>query len=429
MVLNDQNRAYTSHASAAETPIIVERWPTEMPLFVATAILAGFIWLLLIVSVVGIVYVLFFGLFFAIIKLAMVGQLRGSAVRLGPNQFPELYETVESLARRMGTRMPEVYLMQAGGALNAFAMKFIRANFVVLFSDLLSACGDNKAARNMIIAHELGHLKCGHVRWHWFLLPAAFIPFLASALSRAREYTCDRYGLAGAGDKDGAAFGLTILASGGAHAASVNRTELIRQKETVSRSVLMTLAEWFGSHPPLSKRIAEMDPSLAGNSQSQGVGPALALAFVMGIPIVLSVMVWQFGRSDFVRQIRTAMDSVAVRDTSLAEDKPYVIPPDAAERARAGVMQIAEFVEQERKSGSLPWNLQDVKQRMIARGFRAEFPVDPYDGYDFGYDQRGTDFIVWSGGADQVSWTDDDIRYDSRFGRIVTARADSARTP
>jgi Zn-dependent protease with chaperone function len=400
-----------------------------MPLFAATAIAAAFVWIALIVSVVGIVYILFFGLFFAIIKLVMVGQLRGSAVRLGPNQFPELYETVETLARRMGTRMPEVYLMQAGGALNAFAMKFIRANFVVLFSDLLTACGDNKAARDMIIAHELGHLKCGHVRWHWFLLPASFIPFLASALSRAREYTCDRYGLAGAGDKDGAAFGLTILASGGAHATRVNRTELIRQKESVSRSPLMTLAEWFGSHPPLSKRIAEIDPSLAGNSQTPGVGPALALSFVIGIPLALSIVVWQFGRSDFVRQIRTAMDSVAVQDTSIAEDEPHVVPPDAAERARAGVMQIAEFIELERKSGSLPWNLQDVKQRMIARGFRAEFPVDPYDGYDFGYDQRGSDFIVWSGGADQVSWTDDDIRYDSRFGRIVSPRADSVRTP
>jgi Zn-dependent protease with chaperone function len=52
-----------------------------------------------------------------------------------------------------------------------------------------------------------------------FCCPLGFVPFLAPALSRAREYTCDRYGLAGAGDKDGAALGLTILASGGAYAS------------------------------------------------------------------------------------------------------------------------------------------------------------------------------------------------------------------
>ena len=429
MTQHDQSRAFSGQTPPSLSPIVVKRWPTEIPLFVVTAILASIIWVVLIFSGVGLVYVALFAMFFGIVKLVMVGQLRGSAVRLGPNQFPELFDTVDTLARRMGTRTPEVYLMQAGGALNAFAMRFVRSNFVVLFSDLLTACGDNKAARDMIIAHELGHLKCGHVRWHWFIMPAAFIPFLTSALSRAREYTCDRYGLAGAGDKDGAALGLTILASGGPHASSVNRTELIRQKESVSRSGLMTLAEWFGSHPPLSKRIAEMDPALAGNSRSSGSGPAVAVALLFGLPIALTVVFWQVGQTEFVRNIRTAMNPTGVvEDSTQVEEEPYVAPPDAEERARAGITQIAEFIEQERRSGSLPWNLQEVKQR-AARTFRMEFPVDPFDGSDFGYDQRGADFIVWSSGPDQRSWTDDDIRYDSRAGRIVSARADSVRTP
>jgi len=430
MTLDDQSRAFSAQPPVAQHAIVVERWPTERPLFILTAILASIIWLLLIVSGIGMVYVASFALFFGIMKLVLVGQVRGSAVRLGPSQFPELYNTVDSLARRMGTRTPEVYLMQAGGALNAFAMRFVRSNFVVLFSDLLLACGDNKAARDMIIAHELGHVKCGHVRWRWFLLPASFIPFLASALSRAREYTCDRYGLAGAGDRDGAALGLTILASGGPHASSVNRTELIRQKETVSRSGLMTLAEWFGSHPPLSKRIAEMDPSLAGNSRSSGSGPALAVALILGLPFALTIVFWQLSQTEFVKKVRTAMQPAAVVDEdSATTEEPYVPPLDAEQRARAGVTQIAEFIELERKTGAIPWNIQEVKQRMTARGFRAEFPVDPFDGEDFGYDHIRGDFIVWSIGADQRSWTDDDIRYDSRIGRIVSARGDTVRTP
>src|SRR5258705_8404543 len=146
--------------------------------------------------------------------------------------------------------VPETYLMQAGGSLNAFATRFLRSHMVVLFSDLLEACGDNTAARDMIIAHELGHIKSGHLRWRWFLLPAGVIPFLTSALSRAREYTCDRYGLAGAGNADGAGLGLAILAAGASHGPLVNRAELVRQRVTVSRSGWMTLGEWFGTHPP-----------------------------------------------------------------------------------------------------------------------------------------------------------------------------------
>ena len=405
--------------SASLAPIVVSRWPTEIPLLVLTAVIAAILWLVLIVSVVGILYVGVLALFFFVIRLAFIGYLRGSAVRLGPNQFPELYGAIDSLARRMQMRTPEAYLMQAGGDLNAFATRFVRANIIVLYSDLLEACGDSTAARDMIIAHELGHLKCGHVRWHWFLLPALFIPFLGTALSRAREYTCDRFGLAGAGDKDGATLGLTILASGGAYAQQVNREQLVRQKETVTGSGLMTLAEWFGTHPPLSRRIGRLDPALARASRDFVTGPVMAGAIVLAVPLSIIALVMSISGSEFAAKIRDAMNQGAVAGEQQGLDSVYVAPPDAAERARADIARIAAFVHEERNRGSLPWNLTDLKERM-ALGFRAEFPVDPFDGNDYGYDHRGEQFVVWSSGADQKSWTADDIRYDSRAGRIVS---------
>lgn len=47
--------------------------------------------------------------------------------------------------------------------------------------------------------------------------------------------------------------------------------------------------------------------------------------------------------------------------------------------------------------------------------------METYDGSDYGYDQRGSAFLIWSSGPDGRSWTADDIRYDSRLGRIVDA--------
>jgi Zn-dependent protease with chaperone function len=393
---------------------------------VVTAFVATIIWFLLIFSGLGIIYVALLALVLWMIHLALIGHLRGSAVRLGPNQFPELYASIDTLAQRMGMRTPEAYLMQAGGSLNAFATRFLFSNIVVLFSDLLEACGDNTSARDMIIAHELGHIKCGHLRWHWFLMPAAFIPFLGSALSRAREYTCDLYGLAGAGDAEGASFGLTILASGGILAPKVNRAELVRQRETILRSGLMTLAEWFGSHPPLSKRIAEIDPMLAGTARVRGGGPVVAATLVVGVPALLFMALLQIAQSSIGANFLASINPNAATSAQDELDS-YVVPADAELRARAEVAQLAEFIEQERKRGSIPWNLTEVRQRMAAAGYRGEFPVDPYDGSDYGYDQRGGDFMVWSSGADQLSWTEDDIRYDSRIGGIVGASAGTRR--
>ena len=203
--------------NAAQTPhhrIHVERWPSELPLFTLVLLISLVLWLAIVISVVGLLYAVFFGVFFFVTHMAFVAHVRGSSVKLKRDQFPELYDTVARLSQQLEMDRPDAYVMQSGGALNALATRFLGAKIIVLFSDLLEACGDNHAARDMIIAHELAHLKCGHLRWHWLTLPGFFIPFLGGALSRAREYTCDRYGIAGAGNADDSLRGLAILAAG-----------------------------------------------------------------------------------------------------------------------------------------------------------------------------------------------------------------------
>src|SRR5688500_18719366 len=253
-------------SSIPDVSVTVERWPTERPLFALSLIVSIILWFLAVISIFGIIYAAIFGLVFFLMHLGFVAHVRGSAVRLSHEQFPELHERVARMAVRLGMiRVPETYVMQAGGALNAFATRFIGANIVVLYSDLLEACGDDEAARDMIIAHELGHIQAGHLAWHWVLLPSALVPFLGTALSRAREYTCDRFGLAGAGDKDGALVGLSILAAGAKFGPKVNRVALVAQRASLNNG-WMTLGEWLSTHPPLSKRLAALEPGLIGNA-------------------------------------------------------------------------------------------------------------------------------------------------------------------
>jgi Zn-dependent protease with chaperone function len=429
----DHARYSGSPSPSDSSPIVVERWVTEQPLFVLAALVATALWVVIVFTVVPLVYAVFLGLFFGLMRLGFMAHIRGSAVRLGPNQFPELHETVARLARRMGIDdVPAAYLMQAGGSLNAFATRFFGANIIVLYSDLLEACGDNTAARDMIIAHELGHIKAGHVRWHLFLMPAAIVPFLLTALSRAREYTCDRYGVAGAGSVDGAGLGLAILAAGAKHGPLVNRAELVRQRGDVESSGLMTVGAWLGTHPPLSNRLAAIDPSLGASAPMSRKGAVRAGLVAIVVPIVLLSAGISIATSKFVQQIRSIGDSTRVAQSRAAtarrtEEPAYTPPADAPERARADILRIAKFIDANRRDHGLPWNTTDLYHRLAA-GETWE-PVDPFDDTHYAYQARGEDFIVYSSGPDGESWTADDIRYDSRVGGIVPAMSSRSTSP
>src|SRR2546430_2325133 len=87
-----------------------------------SGIVAAGLWFLFFRSIQSIASIGMSAAILGLINIAFVAVIRGSAVRLGPEQFPELHSRVEHLAHRMGLRRtPDVYLMQGNGTLNAFA--------------------------------------------------------------------------------------------------------------------------------------------------------------------------------------------------------------------------------------------------------------------------------------------------------------------
>ena len=61
-----------------------------------------------------------------VIRETQRASTRGTAVRLSPSQYPDLYETAENFAATLGLRRrPEIYLANGNGALNAFAAQAI----------------------------------------------------------------------------------------------------------------------------------------------------------------------------------------------------------------------------------------------------------------------------------------------------------------
>lgn len=193
-----------------------------------------------------------------IIHALFIGHIRGNAVRVSPSQFPRLYALAAKQSELLGIAVPDIYVMQAGGALNAFATRLLRRHFVVLYSDVVElALERGEAALSFVLAHELGHVHRKHLVRRWLLYPSLFVPFLRSAYSRACEYTCDRIGAYCA--PDGARDGLRVLAAGKRLYLEVDQQEYLRQAQN-ERGFWVWYAEVVSSHPNLPKRLAAVGP-------------------------------------------------------------------------------------------------------------------------------------------------------------------------
>lgn len=229
----------------------------ERPLFWIALAFSLLFWLVLIVATFGIALI-YLGLGFFVylfVQSAFISWLRGNGVKVTPRQFPELHARVEHCCRRLGiSPKPEVYLVNSEGMLNALATKFLGDHFIVLYSEVVEALEDRPEALNFYIAHELGHIKQRHLNWGPVLWPGMLLPHLGTAYSRAREYTCDLYGLACCDSLEDAERALAVLASGD---SLWKRLDLEQYRLQVAQTggFWMSFHEYTGDYPWLVKRL------------------------------------------------------------------------------------------------------------------------------------------------------------------------------
>lgn len=125
-------------------------------------------------------------------------QYRANAIRITEKNFPEIYQVVEEYAQRLGMKKPpKIYLAQENGVLNAFSTYILRRQYIVLYADLFEVAyleHHDLDSIKFIIAHEISHIHLRHATFSYqmSILFGNYIPILSTALSRAREYSCDR---------------------------------------------------------------------------------------------------------------------------------------------------------------------------------------------------------------------------------------------
>lgn len=196
-----------------------------------------------------------FGIFSHFLAIAYI---RANAIKVGPEQFPEINDSVIKYAKELQMkRVPDVFVMNGNGVLNAFAARLVFRQVLVLYSDLIEALIAEKDFKQLdaIIAHELGHHVLGHTGfWQWLLMPAELIPFLGLTLSRAREYSADRVMKGMMRDNDPCEKAFGKLACGKVLGARVNTDAYIKQYKN-ERGFFTWLAERLATHPHTPNRI------------------------------------------------------------------------------------------------------------------------------------------------------------------------------
>lgn len=213
-------------------------------------------YVLFLISIIGLPIII--GLFFLSFLLhgVTMGQIRTNAVKLSPAQFPTVYNKVEELCQKMELKkVPDVYVMQSGGVLNAFATRFFGKNMVVVYSEIFDLIEEGREEElHFILAHELAHIKRNHLGKMVFILPSMWIPGLAEMYLRACEYTCDRYAAYYSGNPGASKNSLMMLAIGKKVFFRVNQAEYMNQINQ-EKGFFVWLSEILSTHPPLPKRI------------------------------------------------------------------------------------------------------------------------------------------------------------------------------
>ncbi len=203
------------------------------------------------------VYALFIVGFVLVQKIFMLGHLKGNGVQVTEGQFPEVYEEYRSMGEAMGLRrLPRLFLLQEGGMLNAFAIRFSGSNYIAIYSDVFSLLSSDMESLRFILAHELGHVRRHHMSKRFWTFPSSLVPFLTQAWSRRCEYGCDAQGLVFA--KDNPLNGLVLLAAGRELYTRINVARYIEDARG-NRSAVVRFAGVFMSHPYLPLRLARLE--------------------------------------------------------------------------------------------------------------------------------------------------------------------------
>lgn len=353
----------------------------ERTLFGILAVLATLVWVAVVVGTLGValLYILMFFVIYLFTQSAFISYLKGTAVEITPEQFPQLHAQLLECCRRLDMPVPpRAYLLAADGMLNALATRFLRRNYIVLFSSIVDALESDKDAINFYIGHELGHIRRNHLGKAPFLFPVAWLPLLGAAYSRACEYTCDLHGLRCCNSKASATNAVAVLAAGVEQWKRMNVPQYLHQIGETGR-FWMSLHELTGNYPWLTKRMG----MIHARAQAQefkapsrnpfaflfalfiprtfggaAIGGMLVIFVIIGMLAAVAIPAYKQYMDTANLLNMTQPDSVEYQDTRAGDPERAAMEIDAQVRTLQPVLDA--IVNHHRTQGEWPESLQNL---------------------------------------------------------------------
>jgi Zn-dependent protease with chaperone function/type II secretory pathway pseudopilin PulG len=227
-------------------------------------------WIFVFVTLVGPFIALVLAFFGWLANGLFIARLKADCILVTEQQMPELHGTFRAVCEKLGlSKLPELYIVQSQGMLNAFAIRHSGREFVALYSDIVEAYGQNSDEIRFIMGHEVGHIQRKHILKMLFLGPALILPLVGAAYSRACEATCDRFGVFAVNDPNGAVTAMMIL-SGGKEAGRLMSPEAFSLQHQNHRGFFVSWYELISGYPTLSQRVANI-MAIKNNSSEQKV--------------------------------------------------------------------------------------------------------------------------------------------------------------
>jgi Zn-dependent protease with chaperone function len=200
-----------------------------------------------------------------------------NAVRVGPNQYPELDALLTEVLETMDwEKRPQLYVRQMP-EVNAYAIGF-GDPFIVVNSEMVKLLTRDEL--RFILAHELGHIMSGHTTYRTialililvgtnglpFLAGLAILPFQLALLEwyRKSELSSDRAGLLGIQDMRVAQTAFLKMAGGGEMGSRIDLDTFMAQAREYEiddgawDKILKVVNTAFRDHPFATVRAAEL---------------------------------------------------------------------------------------------------------------------------------------------------------------------------
>ncbi len=193
-----------------------------------------------------------------VIRIQRLAYLRGFAVKLGPNQYPDLFKRVKSVCKRLGVEHEiHSYLLNQTTTGRFNSQRVGKKIHVVLPADSVGILTDRQGSIDFIIGAEVARLFVPHSKWSWLLWPSTVFPLISAARKRLELFRRDGIALAACKSQVDAALALAISVAGDPRWISLNIPEFNKQNAPIS-GFTMSLAELLSDAPWASKRMANL---------------------------------------------------------------------------------------------------------------------------------------------------------------------------